>query len=119
VEIELNPVPDGAYEGQFARADIELTATNRLVIPVHTIHYEPKGAYVYRIVEKDNDDKSAKQTIAEKIYFEQGQQFGSVIEVLTELSVGDKIVSRGYLGLRDGKKVIVANGKAKTMSNEQ
>ncbi len=119
VEIELNPVPDGAYEGQFSRADIELTATNRLVIPVHTIHYEPKGAYVYRIVEKDNDDKSAKQPSAEKVYFEQGQQFGSVIEVLTELSVGDKIVSRGYLGLRDGKKVIIANEENPTPSIEQ
>jgi len=116
VEIALDPVPENAYEGQFARANIELTATNRLVIPAHTIHYEPKGAYVYRIIEKEdvNKDKSAKQFIAEKVYFEQGQQFDSVIEVLTALQADDKIVSRGYLGLRDGKKVVIANEKTPT-----
>ena len=117
IEITLTPSPDGAYEGQFARADIELTATSRLVIPAHTIHYEPKGAYVFRIVEKttgENDDTTTTQNIAEKVYFEQGQQFASVIEVLTELKAGDKIVSRGYLGLRDGKKVIIANEETPT-----
>ena len=116
VEITLTPSPDGAYEGQFSRADIELTATSRLVIPAHTIHYEPKGAYVFRIVEKTTkgDDDTTTQNIAEKVYFEQGQQFASVIEVLTELKAGDKIVSRGYLGLRDGKKVIIANEKTHT-----
>ena len=116
IEITLTPSPDGAYEGQFARADIELTATSRLVIPAHTIHYEPKGAYVFRIVEKTTgeDDDTTIQSIAEKIYFEQGQQFASVIEVLTELKAGDKIVSRGYLGLRDGKKVIIANEETPT-----
>ncbi len=86
IEITLNPAPDGSYEGQFARADIELTATSRLVIPAHTIHYEPKGAYVFRIVEETTEEggNTTIQNIAEKVYFEQGQQFASVIEVLTE-----------------------------------
>jgi hypothetical protein len=48
------------------------------------------------------------QSIAEKVFFEQGQQFGPVTEVLSELNPGDRIVSRGYLGLRNGKKVTIA-----------
>ena len=103
IEILLKPVPEGAKVGQFSRAKIELTATDRLIIPVHTIQYEPEGAYVFRVV-KDDDG----QSITEKIFFEQGQQFGPVTEVLSQLNPGDRIVSRGYLGLRNGKKVAIA-----------
>ena len=103
IEILLSPVPDGATVGQFSRAKIELTATDRLIIPVHTIHYEPEGAYVYRVIEDEKGD-----TIAEKIFFEQGQQFASVAEILSGLITGDRIVSRGFLSLRSGKKVEVA-----------
>lgn len=103
IEILLSPVPDGATVGQFSRAKIELIATNRLIIPVHTIHYEPEGAYVYRVIEDEKGD-----TIAEKIFFEQGQQFASVAEILSGLITGDRIVSRGFLSLRSGKKVEVA-----------
>lgn len=103
IEILLNPVPEGAKVGQFSRAEIELKATDRLIIPVHTIQYEPEGAYVFRVIE---DDKG--KTTAEKVFFDQGQQFGSVTEVISQLNSGDKIVSRGYLGLRHGKKVAIA-----------
>ena len=102
IELLLNPVPDGAKEGQFARAQIDLKANERLVIPVHTILYEPEGAYVYRIIVNDKGE-----SIAEKVFFDQGQQFASVTEVLSKINPGDKIVSRGYLGLRHGKKVII------------
>ena len=103
IELLLNPVPDGAKEGQFARAQIDLKATERLVIPVHTILYEPEGAYVYRVIENDKG-----VSIAEKVFFDQGQQFASVTEVLSKIKPGDKIVSRGYLGLRHGKKVTIS-----------
>ncbi len=104
IEILLSPVPKGATVGQFSRANIELSATNRLIIPVHTIHYEPEGAYVFRVIE---DEKG--NAVAEKVYFEQGQQFISVAEILSGLNPGDRIVSRGFLGLRTGKKIEVAN----------
>jgi len=104
LEILLSPVPEGATVGQFARAKIDLTATDRLIIPVHTIHYEPEGAYVYRIIKNDKGD-----SVAEKVFFEQGQQFASEAEILSGLNAGDQIVSRGFLGLRPGKKVEIAN----------
>jgi membrane fusion protein (multidrug efflux system) len=104
IEIRLNPVPDNARIGQFVQAEIKLKATDRLIIPGHTIHFEPKGAYVFRVIEDDNGN-----SIAEKVFFKQGQQFNSVTEILSGLNPGDRIVSRGYLGLRDGKKVEIAN----------
>ena len=114
IEILLNPVPEGAKAGQFSRVEIELKATERLIIPVHTIQYEPEGAYVFRVIE-DEDGK----TIAEKVFFDQGQQYGSVTEVLSQLDTGDKIVSRGYLGLRHGKKVAIAGYTSSTLPATQ
>lgn len=104
IEIILDPVPESAKVGQFARVQIELKATDRLVVPVHAIHYEPEGAYVYRVVESTTDTEETKTTV-EKVFFEQGQQFGAFAEALTQINAMDKIVTRGYLGLRDGKEV--------------
>ncbi len=112
IEILLSPVPEGAAVGQFSRARIKLSATNRLIIPVHTIHYDPNGAYVFRV----NEDKDANTSVAEKVYFEQGQQFAAVAEILSGLNPADRIVSRGFLGLRSGKKVDVAEVNGKTIS---
>ena len=58
---------------------------------------------MYRVIKNDNNE-----TKAEKDFFEQGQQFASVAEILSDLVAGDRIVSRGFLGLRPGKKVEVA-----------
>ena len=113
IEIVLDPVPKNASVGQFARATIKLQASDRLVVPAHAIHYEPEGAYVYRVIEgeskKDAAKKDATKTTIEKVFFEQGQQFGSLVEALTEIKANDKIVTRGHLGLRDGKVVEVVS----------
>ena len=104
IDILLDPVPDNAKVGQFARAIIELRSSQRLIIPVNTVHFEPEGAFVYRVIKNQND-----ADVVEKVFFQQGQQFGDVVEVLSELKSGDRIVSRGHLGLRDAKKVTIAN----------
>jgi hypothetical protein len=61
--------------------------------------------------------ENAKTYSVEKVYLEQGQQFDDVAEILSGLNVGDLIVSRGYLGLRDGKKVELANSEQATAAN--
>jgi RND family efflux transporter MFP subunit len=102
VEIVLNPVPKGARVGQFARATLDVTTSRHLTLPVHTIHYNPHGAYVFKIVKNDKGEQVARQ-----VFFEKGQQFADVSEVISGLSAGDRIVSRGAISLRDGKKVEV------------
>jgi len=108
IEIELAPLPENTPHsirvGQFARAELLLETSGRTVIPAHTIHYEPEGSYVYRVISDDDGN-----TVVEKVDFEQGLQFGDQVEVLSRLEAGDMIVSRGHLGLRPGRKVVVTN----------
>ena len=81
---------------------------------MHTIHYEPEGAYVYRVIENDQ-----AESIVEKVFFEQGQQFASVAEILSGLTADDRIVSRGFLGLRTGKKVVIAGSENRETNSEK
>lgn len=104
IEILIDPVPEGASIGQFTRAQLHLQATDRLVIPAHVVHYEPAGAYVYRVI---NDEDG--HTIAEKVMLQLGQQYNELVEILSGIHQDDLVVSRGYLGLRDRKKVYVAS----------
>ena len=108
IEIELAALPpDTPYSirvGQFARAVLLLETSGRKVIPAHTVHYEPEGSYVYQVISDDDGN-----TVVEKAAFQQGLQFGDQVEVLSQLETGDMIVSRGHLGLRAGKKVMVTN----------
>jgi membrane fusion protein (multidrug efflux system) len=117
IEIELAALPpDAPYSirvGQFARAELLLQTSGRKVIPAHTVHYEPEGSYVYRVISDDDGN-----TVVEKAAFEQGLQFGDQVEVLSQLEAGDRIVSRGHLGLRAGKKVVVTNPDAITEDHE-
>ena len=60
------------------------------------MRHDTRGEYVYR-VDKDN--------IARYTPIRTGSQIGNHIEIIDGLNIGDKIVSRGLLGIRDGKKV--------------
>ena len=44
---------------------------------------------------------------AQKVSIQQGLDFGEVTEVLSGVSTGDKIVSKGFLGLRNNKTVSI------------
>lgn len=104
IEILLKPAPQGALAGQFARAEIELDAGERLTLPVPAVQYEIEGAYVYRI---KNDDKADKPRV-EKVYVEVGRQFGDRLEIISGIESGNRIVVRGFIGLREGKTVEIA-----------
>lgn len=107
IEVELNPAPPGALSGQFVHLTLNLKLDDQLVVPTRSIQLEPAGAYVYRIAEENT--RKNKTTKVEKVSFDQGQQFSGKTVVLSKLQVGDRIVTRGFLGLRDGKEVDVAH----------
>ncbi len=98
VEIELTPIPDGARVGQLARVTLKTRASEHLVIPTRAIHHDTNGAYVYRI------DTASK---AHKIYLQKGLQHGELLEIRDGLSPGDRVVIKGFIGLRDNKQVKV------------
>lgn len=105
LEITLAPTPDGARAGQLARVNINTQATNKLVIPSRTIHHDIDGAHVFII---NNEMK------AQKVRIQQGLDFGEVTEVLSGVSVDDKVVSKGFLGLRHNKTVLVHQAQDNT-----
>lgn len=100
VEIEFQPVPFGARAGQLARVHLKTRPSDRLVIPAHALHHDGKGAYVYVI---DQDSTSLKT------YVSKGAQYGNAIEIIDGIKKDDNIVTKGFNGLRHGKKVKVLN----------
>ena len=100
VEVAFLPVPFGARAGQLARVYLETRPEKRPVIPARALHHDAKGAYVYVV----RDDEQGKTTTA-KTYVQKGTQYDNLIEVSSGLHVDDRIVIKGFIGLRDGKQV--------------
>lgn len=100
VEITLDPTPEGARSGQLTRVHIQTETVDRLVIPSRAIHHDIDGAHVFRV----NDEMKA-----EKIHIQKNLDFGGFTEVISGISINDKIVSKGFLGLRNNKTVHVQN----------
>lgn len=115
IEILLKPAPPNVLAGQFARADIVLNAGKKLTLPVPAVQYEIEGAYIYRI--KDNKERGISQV--EKVSVETGRQFGEQLEIVSGIKTGDRIVVRGFIGLRDGKSVEIAHESGQTGKSQE
>jgi len=98
VEIRLDPVPGDARPGQLCRVTLETAETSRRLIPLNALQYDSHGSYVYRL----SDDSKALRTPVTI-----GLQIGESIEIIDGVNDGDKIVARGFLGLKSGKTVRV------------
>jgi membrane fusion protein (multidrug efflux system) len=100
VEVKLSPVPEGARPGQLARISLVTASEQVLVIPLSAIRYDQLGAYVYAL---EADNKIARKNIIT------GRKYPQKMEILQGLNAGDKVVSKGLFGLRNGKKVNIIN----------
>lgn len=97
VEISLDPIPEGARAGQFARVTLETARTPRMLIPFEAVKRDRQGKYVYRLDQQQQALRTAVTT---------GLRIGGDIEILQGLEPGERIVGRGFLGLSEGKKVV-------------
>ena len=104
VELTLTPAPGQARAGQLARVYFKSKITDRLVIPTHAIHHDTKGPYAY-IIGTNKDNK----TVSIKRYLIKGLQFGEWTEILSGIDLDDRLITKGFLGLRDGKVVAIVN----------
>ena len=102
IELVLRPVPDHARTGQMARVHFKSPAVERLVIPANAVHHDIDGTYTYVIVSKEDG-----KTIAQKRQLKKGLQFGEWVEIISGIEVGDKLISKGFLGLREAKVVTI------------
>jgi membrane fusion protein (multidrug efflux system) len=96
IEITLLPLPKKAREGQFCRITIKRKIAPKLTLPYSAIRHDNHGKYVF-IVNKNN--KARRKTIRT------GQRFADKIEILSGLYRGQKIVIKGFLGLKVDKKL--------------
>ncbi|MDH5712188.1 MAG: efflux RND transporter periplasmic adaptor subunit [Gammaproteobacteria bacterium] len=111
VELTLTPTPKQARAGQLARVNFKSEITDRLVIPSHAIHHDTNGPYAY-IIETNNDNK----TVAMKHYLVKGLQFGEWTEILSGIKLDDRLIIKGFLGLRDDKVVAIVSHASKDKS---
>lgn len=104
VEIILEPAPAGARPGQFCRVNLLSRSTERKLIPFSAIRQDSDGSYVYSV---DAKNKAVRSRITT------GLRFTDRIEVLSGLEDGQRIITKGFLGLKAGKKVRTANNLKK------
>ncbi len=98
VEIHLNPAPENARPGQLCRVTLETAETPRLLIPLNALQFDSRGSFVYQL----SDESKAMHTTVTI-----GLQIGDSVEIIDGVNDGDQIVSKGFLGLKSGKKVRV------------
>jgi len=96
IEIKLDQVPDGAFPGQLVRVNIEGQTKPLLNLPLHVVRHDTRGEFVYRISNKGK---------AEYISVKTGIQLGDRIEITEGLTLNDRLVSKGFLKLRNNSLV--------------
>ncbi|MCG6886702.1 MAG: efflux RND transporter periplasmic adaptor subunit [Proteobacteria bacterium] len=110
LEARLRDLPAGARPGQLCRVTIDTETTPRRNLPFTAIRHDSQGEFVYRLTPDDKVESVRVQT---------GILFGNQIEILEGLKVGDRVVVKGFIGLREGKKVIPVNTKPATASTSE
>jgi len=104
IEVGLDPVPAAAQPGQFARVTLRGVARERVLVPFTALQRDREREIVFRVNAAGH---------AERVPVESGERFGNEAEVLQGVAAGDRVVVRGFLGLRDGRQVsVVAAGAA-------
>jgi len=102
VPIEVRPRQPvaGALDGAPCRLRWHLPPRRGLLIPLDALRHDAAGEYVFRI-----EEGRARRTGVRS-----GAAFDDRIEILEGLRAGDRIVVRGFLGLRDGQRVRTVAG---------
>lgn len=98
VEIALNPVPDGVQAGQLCRVYLPGVLEHRRSIPLAALRQDTSGEYVFVV--------ATDQTVQRRSV-RSGVALDDRIEILDGLADGDRVVSRGFINLTEGKPVLI------------
>jgi RND family efflux transporter MFP subunit len=96
VEVRFAQIPSGARAGQFIRAELTTAAVPRLLIPFRALRQDRDGQFVWTV---GADAKAVKRPV------ESGLRIADDIEILSGLEPGEQVITRGFLGLAEGKTV--------------
>ncbi len=100
IEVVLKPVPKGARAGQFSRVTLHTSNSSSITIPFSALRRDGKGEFVYVI---DDDNKARRNNVSS------GLRMADKVEITDGLAVGQIVISKGFLGLSDGKTVTPVN----------
>jgi len=95
IEIVISPVPEGARPGQLCRVTIHTQNISRLMIPYNAVRHDKQGSFVFALVNGQ----------AERMTVRTGIQQGSLVEVLEGISDQQRIITKGFFGLKNKMKV--------------
>ena len=102
IEIRLDPVPPGARSGQLCRVRLGTRALQQITVPFTALRRDEQGLYVF----------VAKQGRVERRTVITGMRIADHVAIVSGLRDGERVVVRGFLGLRPGMRVNMAdNGK--------
>lgn len=99
VEIALQPVPEGARAGQLCRVRLNTPPQRRLTAPFSALQRDTKGQYLFVV--------DAEHKVRQR-YVQTGLQQDQQIEIIDGASEGERVIVRGFIGLKDGSEVQIA-----------
>ena len=99
VEIDFKQNIPPIHAGQFARVQFSSVAQPRIMLPFNAVQQGRNYQFVYVL----EDGK------ARKVEVTSGIKKGDRIEITEGLAAGQQVITQGFLGLSDGKKVMVKN----------
>ncbi len=96
VEVVLDPVPPGARAGQFCRVVLATGEHEQLSAPLSALQRDAQGEYVmvYRA-----DGTVERRSVTS------GLRLGNRVEIRAGVKGGERIVAKGFIGLKPGQKV--------------
>lgn len=100
LELGLEEIPPGAKAGQFVRVTLETAVVDRLMVPFRALRRDREGEYVWVIDEAGQATRRGVRS---------GLQVTDQVEILEGLHPGDQVVTRGLLGLSEGRRVRVVD----------
>lgn len=98
IEVKLSSLPRGIRAGQLCRVSITTPKKSGISIPLSILQRDSRGEYIYIV---DQDD------IVRSRYIRSGLHQDNHIEIVEGIETGARIVSKGFLGLKEGTKVRV------------
>lgn len=99
VEIIFDKNPENLYSGQSVLAEIKGTTKDRILIPLAALKRDGEGEYVFLLKE---DGKAHRQPVISAAYI------SGKVEITRGIQLNDRIITRGFLGLHNGKPVKIS-----------
>lgn len=100
IEVELNPVPEGAVPGQLCRVELSTHASRRKVIPFVALRRDETSEYVYILDEESR---------AQRVNVNSGLRLAELIEITEGIEEGQQVITKGFLDLMPGMPVKPVN----------